>query len=56
MKIYTLHLNDALLDQIIYALIVRLRELNGRPDLDYELVTHTHAALEMAKEERDRKQ
>ena len=54
-KIYTLHLNEALLDQIIYALMVRMRELHGRPDLDYQLVTHTQAALEMAQDAKERK-
>ena len=55
MKIYTLHLNEALLDQIIYALMVRMRELHGRPDLDPQLVTHTQAALEMAQDAKERK-
>ena len=50
---HVLHLSDALLDQVIYALIVRKRELNQRPDVDSELIVQTQAALDLAYEAKD---
>jgi hypothetical protein len=52
---HVLHLSDALLDQVIYALIVRKRELNQRPDVDSELIVQTQAALDVAYEAKDLK-
>ena len=52
---HVLHLSDALLDQVIYALIVRKRELNLRPDVDSELIVQTQAALDLAYEAKDLK-
>jgi hypothetical protein len=48
-----LRLSNALLDQVIYALIVRKRELNQRPDVDSELIVQTQAALDLAYEAKD---
>jgi hypothetical protein len=50
---HALHLSDALLDQVIFALIVRKRELNQRPDVDSELIVQTQAALDLAYEAKD---
>jgi hypothetical protein len=50
-----LRLSNALLDQVIYALIVRKRELNQRPDVDSELIVQTQAALDVAYEAKDLK-
>jgi hypothetical protein len=50
---HVLHLSDALLDQVIYALIVRKRELNQRPDVDSELIVQTQAALDLAYDAKD---
>jgi hypothetical protein len=50
---HVLHLSDALLDQVIFALIVRKRELNQRPDVDSELIVQTQAALDLAYEAKD---
>jgi hypothetical protein len=50
---HVLHLSDALLDQVIFALIVRKRELNQRPDIDSELIVQTQAALDLAYEAKD---
>jgi len=50
-----LRLSNALLDQVIYALIVRKRELNQRPDVDSELIVQTQAALDLAYEAKDLK-
>jgi hypothetical protein len=47
-KVHFLRLSDALLQQVIYGLQVRVRELNSRPDLDSELLVNTQAALEAA--------
>lgn len=47
---YTLNLSKALLEQVIYALWTRERDLNTRPDADAEAITSTYAALELAKE------
>jgi hypothetical protein len=52
---HVLHLSDALLDQVIFALIVRKRELNQRPDVDSELIVQTQAALDVAYEAKDLK-
>ena len=52
---HVLHLSDALLDQVIFALIVRKRELNQRPDVDSELIVQTQAALDLAYEAKDLK-
>jgi hypothetical protein len=52
---HVLHLSDALLDQVIYALIVRKRELNQRPDVDSELIVQTQAALDLAYDAKDLK-
>jgi len=48
-----LRLSNALLDQVIYALIVRKRELNHRPDIESELIVQTQAALDLAYEAKD---
>jgi hypothetical protein len=53
--VHVLRLNDALLNQVIYALIVRKRELNQRPDIDSELIVQTQAALDLAYEAKDLK-
>jgi hypothetical protein len=53
--VHVLRLNDNLLDQVIYALIVRKRELNQRPDVDSELIVQTQAALDLAYEAKDLK-
>ena len=50
-----LRLSNALLDQVIYALIVRKRELNQRPDVDSELIVQTQAALDVAYAAKDLK-
>jgi hypothetical protein len=50
---HVLHLSDALLDQVIFALIVRKRELNQRPDIDSEVIVQTQAALDLAYEAKD---
>ena len=50
-----LRLSNALLDQVIYALIVRKRELNQRPDVDSELIVQTQAALDLAYDAKDLK-
>jgi hypothetical protein len=50
-----LHLSDALLDQVIYALIVRKRELNKRTDVDSELIVQTQAALDLVYEAKELK-
>ncbi len=47
-KTYLLQLSAALLEQVIYALMARKRELNNRPDLDSEMLVHTQAALDAA--------
>jgi hypothetical protein len=47
-----LRLSNALLDQVIYALIARKRELNARPDIDSEVIVETQAALDLAYEAR----
>lgn len=44
-KIYKAYLNQALLNQTIYALLSRVDELNGRPDVDNDAIVHTAAAL-----------
>jgi hypothetical protein len=38
---------------VIFALIVRKRELNQRPDVDSELIVQTQAALDLAYEAKD---
>jgi hypothetical protein len=53
--VHVLRLNDALLNQVIYALIVRKRELNQRPDIESELIVQTQAALDLAYEAKDLK-
>jgi hypothetical protein len=53
--VHVLRLNDALLNQVIYALIVRKRELNQRPDIDSEVIVQTQAALDLAYEAKDLK-
>ena len=47
MKTYTVYLNNTLLCQTIFALKSRVKELNNRPDLDAEILTHTQAALDI---------
>ena len=47
-----LRLSNALLDEVIYALIARKRELNARPDIDSEVIVQTQAALDLAYEAR----
>jgi hypothetical protein len=51
--VHVLRLNDNLLDQVIFALIVRIRDLNARPDLDSELIVQTQAALDLAYEAKE---
>jgi hypothetical protein len=51
--VHVLRLDDNLLDQVIFALIVRIRDLNARPDLDSELIVQTQAALDLAYEAKD---
>jgi hypothetical protein len=53
--VHVLRLNDALLNQVIYALIVRKRELNQRPDIESEVIVQTQAALDLAYEAKDLK-
>jgi hypothetical protein len=53
--VHVLRLNDALLNQVIYALIVRKRELNQRPDIESELIVQTQAALDLAYDAKDLK-
>ena len=47
MKTFTVYLNNTLLCQTIFALKSRVTELNNRPDLDPEILTHTQAALDL---------
>ena len=47
MKTYTVYLNNTLLCQTIFALKSRVKDLNNRPDLDPEILTHTQAALDL---------
>jgi len=46
-KVYTAYINETLLNQVIYALIVRKREIGSRPDYDSEAISQTHEALEL---------
>lgn len=46
-KVYTAYMNEALINQVIYALVVRKREIGSRPDYDSEAIAHTNAALEL---------
>lgn len=55
-KIYRAYLNQALLNQTIYALLSRVDDLNGRPDLDDEALVNTAAALELFRDIRDGKE
>ena len=55
-KIYRAYLNQALLNQTIYALLSRVNELNGRPDLDHDALTNTTAALELFRDIREGKE
>ena len=53
MKIFRAYLNESLLNQTIYALLSRVDELNGRPDLDNEALVNTAAALELFRDVRE---
>ena len=55
-KIYRAYLNQALLNQTIYALLSRVNDLNGRPDLDNEALVHTDAALKLFRDIREGKE